>query len=271
MTGEEVDVLRGRYISRLTSVLIHHIPAFSWNTLNPWDKRQRQTVDSVLAILREKSLFSKQKMWRNKSKVLELEEESEEQRLPMWLSSTGDRRRWERASTGERDLIKTLEIDTGIRYHQSASPLHQYSPSTLSPSSARSFQGRLAPNYVTATESAREENLLLGEEKETTGSRRGWRRVVGCLGGDLSSVTREEGVAGLKEEEGEQAVAAGGTGVAGAAGCGEKWELRASSDLQEAGLGWLRAASGRRNVEAAKDLQDADVELSPSGTSDIER
>lgn len=28
MTGEEVDVLRGRYISRLTSVLIHHIPTF---------------------------------------------------------------------------------------------------------------------------------------------------------------------------------------------------------------------------------------------------
>lgn len=28
MTGEEVDALRGRYISRLTAVLIHHIPAF---------------------------------------------------------------------------------------------------------------------------------------------------------------------------------------------------------------------------------------------------
>ncbi|KAK8945570.1 Protein IQ-DOMAIN 1 [Platanthera guangdongensis] len=95
------------------------------------------------------------KMWRNKSKVLELEDESEEQRLPMWLSSTGDRRRRGRASTGERDPIKTLEIDTGIRYHQSASPLHQYSPSTPSPSSARSFQGRSVPNYMAATESAR--------------------------------------------------------------------------------------------------------------------
>ncbi|KAK8944160.1 Protein IQ-DOMAIN 1 [Platanthera zijinensis] len=122
--------------------------------LEDWNDRQRQTVDSVRAILREKSLFSKQ-MWRNKSKVLELEEESEEQRLPMWLSSSGDRRRRGRASTGERDPIKTLEIDTGIRYHQSASPLHQYSPSTPSPSSARSFQGRSAPNYMAATESAR--------------------------------------------------------------------------------------------------------------------
>ncbi|XP_020579971.1 exocyst complex component SEC5A-like isoform X2 [Phalaenopsis equestris] len=28
MTGEEVDALRGRYITRLTAVLIHHIPAF---------------------------------------------------------------------------------------------------------------------------------------------------------------------------------------------------------------------------------------------------
>lgn len=28
LTGEEVDVLRGRYIRRLTAVLIHHIPAF---------------------------------------------------------------------------------------------------------------------------------------------------------------------------------------------------------------------------------------------------
>lgn len=28
MTGEDVDALRGRYISRLTSVLVHHIPAF---------------------------------------------------------------------------------------------------------------------------------------------------------------------------------------------------------------------------------------------------
>lgn len=26
--GEEVDALRGRYIRRLTAVLIHHIPAF---------------------------------------------------------------------------------------------------------------------------------------------------------------------------------------------------------------------------------------------------
>lgn len=28
LTGEEVDALRGRYIRRLTAVLIHHIPAF---------------------------------------------------------------------------------------------------------------------------------------------------------------------------------------------------------------------------------------------------
>ncbi|KAK8940172.1 hypothetical protein KSP40_PGU002898 [Platanthera guangdongensis] len=55
-----------------------------------------------------------------------------------------------------QDPIKTLEIDTGIRYHQYASPLHQYSSSTPSPSSARSFQGRSAPNYMTATESVRE-------------------------------------------------------------------------------------------------------------------
>lgn len=27
-SGEEVDALRGRYIRRLTAVLIHHIPAF---------------------------------------------------------------------------------------------------------------------------------------------------------------------------------------------------------------------------------------------------
>jgi exocyst complex component 2 len=26
--GEEVDALRGRYIRRLTAVLIHHVPAF---------------------------------------------------------------------------------------------------------------------------------------------------------------------------------------------------------------------------------------------------
>lgn len=28
VTGEEVDTLRGKYIRRLTAVLIHHIPAF---------------------------------------------------------------------------------------------------------------------------------------------------------------------------------------------------------------------------------------------------
>lgn len=28
LAGEEVDALRGRYIRRLTAVLIHHIPAF---------------------------------------------------------------------------------------------------------------------------------------------------------------------------------------------------------------------------------------------------
>lgn len=28
LTGEEVDALRGRYIRRLTAVLIHHIPSF---------------------------------------------------------------------------------------------------------------------------------------------------------------------------------------------------------------------------------------------------
>ena len=27
-TGAEVDILRGRYIRRLTAVLIHHVPAF---------------------------------------------------------------------------------------------------------------------------------------------------------------------------------------------------------------------------------------------------
>lgn len=28
LTGEEFDVLRGKYIRRLTGVLVHHIPAF---------------------------------------------------------------------------------------------------------------------------------------------------------------------------------------------------------------------------------------------------
>lgn len=28
LTGEEVDALRGKYIRRLTAVLVHHIPAF---------------------------------------------------------------------------------------------------------------------------------------------------------------------------------------------------------------------------------------------------
>lgn len=28
LAGEEVDVLRGKYIKRLTTVLVHHIPAF---------------------------------------------------------------------------------------------------------------------------------------------------------------------------------------------------------------------------------------------------
>ncbi|KAH0456206.1 hypothetical protein IEQ34_014113 [Dendrobium chrysotoxum] len=78
-------------------------------------------------------------IWRDRSGLVEFEEEAGQR----------DRRTRRRASTGQRDPIKTLEVDTGSRHHQAS-----LSPSTPSPSSARSLQMRSAPNYMAATESA---------------------------------------------------------------------------------------------------------------------
>ncbi|XP_020697926.1 protein IQ-DOMAIN 1 isoform X1 [Dendrobium catenatum] len=120
-----------------------------------WRERRRKlTVEEIRAMMllqsskevtlkRENKAFShaliSQQIWRDRSGLAEFEEEAGQR----------DRRTRRRASTGQRDPIKTLEVDTGSRHH-----LASLSPSTPSPSSARSLQMRSAPNYMAATESA---------------------------------------------------------------------------------------------------------------------
>ncbi|GAV57050.1 hypothetical protein CFOL_v3_00588 [Cephalotus follicularis] len=59
LTGEEVDALRGRYIRRLTSVLIHHLPAFWKVALSVFSgkfaKSSQVSADSNLNISANKS------------------------------------------------------------------------------------------------------------------------------------------------------------------------------------------------------------------------
>ncbi|XP_020572839.1 protein IQ-DOMAIN 1-like [Phalaenopsis equestris] len=121
--------------------------------LEGWNERRQHTVEEIRAMLllhgskdialrhQNNALshaLNTQQIWRDRSGLLEFEEKAEQK----------DRRTRRRASTGQRDAIKTLEVDTGSRHRQAS-----LSPSTPSPSSARSLQMRSAPNYMSATES----------------------------------------------------------------------------------------------------------------------
>ncbi|KAG0460784.1 hypothetical protein HPP92_021081 [Vanilla planifolia] len=139
-----------------------------------WEVR-RHAAEDIRAMLqqhsrkeavmkREKALSHAfaQQIWRNRG--LEFEEgEVGTTRTRLWHDRWVDSRdSWEdnseiqrrqrgRASTGQRESIKTLEIDTSNNVRTGNRP----SPSTPSPSSARSSQVRSVPSYMEATESAR--------------------------------------------------------------------------------------------------------------------
>lgn len=53
LTGEEVDALRGRYIHRLTAVLIHHVPAFWKVALSVSTGKFAKVSKTLIQILQE--------------------------------------------------------------------------------------------------------------------------------------------------------------------------------------------------------------------------